>query len=472
MKTETSSTYTVTKKKGMNPTLKWILIGVGLLLVFVLLAQTLGSKDDTGTKVAVEKTTKRTIIETVNASGKVWPEVEVKVSPDISGEIVELTVAEGDSVRKGQLLARIYGDIYSSQRDQASSQVTQSQATVANSAANLQALKAQLDQDRISYNRNKDLYDQKVISKAEFEQFEVKLRTSEAQYNAAQQNIRGLQAGVRSSYTQLEMANKNLRRATIVAPMDGVVSMLNVKKGERVVGTGQMAGTEILRVADLKVMEVRVDVGENDVVKVSIGDSADVLIDAYNNRKFKGIVTQIASSTNKTGGTQMATNDVTNYEVHIRLDPSSYADLFDPAKPKKFPFRPGMNASADIKTRRVTDVIAVPITSVAARVKGSDQNIDEKKKEKKKKDGEETDEEAVSVAAADELEEVVYVVKKDGTVEKRVVKTGIQDINYIEVLTGLQAGEEVVSAPYNAISKTLRSGKKVTVVPKDKLFDK
>jgi HlyD family secretion protein len=471
MKTETSSAYTVTKKKGMNPTLKWVLIGVGLLLVFVVLAKAFGSNKETGVKVAVEKTAKRTIIETVNASGKVWPEVEVKVSPDISGEIVELTVAEGDSVRKGQLLARIYGDIYSSQRDQAASEVAQSQATVANSAANLQALKAQLDQDRTSYNRNKDLYDQKVISKAELEQFEVKLRTSEAQYNAAQQNIRGLQAGVQGRYTQLAMANKNLRRATIVAPMDGVVSMLNVKKGERVVGTGQMAGTEILRVADLKVMEVRVDVGENDVVKVSIGDSADVLIDAYNNRKFKGIVTQIASSTNKTGGGQAATNDVTNYEVHIRLDRSSYADLIDPAKPKKFPFRPGMNASADIKTRRVTNVIAVPITSVAARVKGSDQNIDEKKKEKKK-DGEETEEDATSVAAADELEEVVYVVKKDGTVEKRVVKTGIQDISYIEILTGLQDGEDVVSAPYNAISKTLRSGKKVTVVPKDKLFDK
>jgi HlyD family secretion protein len=471
MKTETSSTYTVTKKKGMSPTLKWVLIGVGLLLVFVVLAKAFGSNKETGVRVSVEKTAKRTIIETVNASGKVWPEVEVKVSPDISGEIVELTVAEGDSVRKGQLLARIYGDVYSSQRDQAAAEVAQSQATVANSAASIQALKAQLDQDRINYNRNKDLYDQKVISKAELEQYEVKLRTSEAQYNAAQQNIRGLRAGVQSSYTRLTMANKNLGRATIVAPMDGVVSMLNVKKGERVVGTGQMAGTEILRVADLKVMEVRVDVGENDVVKVSIGDSADVLIDAYNNRKFKGIVTQIASSTNKTGGTQMATNDVTNYEVHIRLDRSSYADLIDPARPKKFPFRPGMNASADIKTRRVENVVAVPITSVAARVKGSDQNIDEKKKEKKK-DGEENEEDAASVAAADELEEVVYVVKKDGTVEKRVVKTGIQDINYIEILSGLQPGEDVVSAPYNAISKTLRTGKKVTVVQKDKLFDK
>jgi HlyD family secretion protein len=452
----------------MNKTLKWILIGVAAILVIVIILKVAAGPSDTGVKVAVEKSSRRTIIETVNASGKVYPEVEVKVSPDISGEITELTVNEGDSVRKGQILARIYADVYSSQRDQAAAMVAQSQATVANSSASIQALKATMDQDRIAYNRNKDLYNDKVISKAEFEQFEVKLRTSEAQYRAALQNIRGLQAGVQSSRTQLTMANKNLGRATIVSPMNGIVSMLNVKKGERVVGTAQMAGTEMLRVADMNVIEVRVDVGENDVVKVKVGDSADVLIDAYNNRKFKGVVTQIASSTNKSGSGLSAT-DVTNYEVHIRLDRSSYVDLMTGGN--RLPFRPGMNASADIKTRREDNVIAVPITSVAARVKGSDQNLEEKKKETKKETDDATDE-TPSVAAADDLEEVTYVVKKDGTVEKRVVKTGIQDINYIQILSGLQPGEEVVSAPYTAISKTLRSGKKVTVVPKEKLFDK
>ncbi|MDB5251297.1 MAG: transporter [Flaviaesturariibacter sp.] len=453
----------------MNKTLKWVLIIAGVLLLVVIIAKVAGGPSDTGTKVAVEKVSRRTIVETVNASGKVYPEVEVKVSPDISGEITELTVAEGDSVRKGQILARIYADVYSSQRDQASAQVAQSQAGVANSAASLTALQAQLNQDRVSYNRNKDLYDQKVISKSELEQYEVKLRTSEAQYNAAQQNIRGLQAGVQSTRTQLVMANKNLGRATIVAPMDGIVSLLNVKKGERVVGTAQMAGTEMLRVANMNSLEVRVDVGENDVVKVSVGDSADVQVDAYNNRKFHGVVTQIASSTKSATA---AANDVTNYEVHIRLDPSSYADLLDPAKPRKFPFRPGMNASADIKTRRIDNTLAVPIASVAARVKGSDKNVDEAKKEKKKDEEANTEEsDALAAAAGDDLEEVAFVVKTDGTVEKRVVKTGIQDINNIEILSGLKAGEQVVSAPYNAISKTLRSGKKVTVVAKDKLFE-
>jgi HlyD family secretion protein len=265
------------------------------------------------------------------------------------------------------------------------------------------------------------------------------------------------------------MANKNLGRATLVAPMSGVISMLNVKKGERVVGTAQMAGTEMMRVADMSALEVRVDVGENDIVKIGIGDSADVEVDAYNNRKFKGIVTQIASSTKGGGLAAQATNDVTNYEVHIRLDPSSYTDLMDPSKPKKFPFRPGMNASADIKTKRKDGVVAVPITSVAARVKGSDQNLDEKKKETNKDSDENTDDQS---SVNDGLEEVIFIVKPDGKVEKKIVTTGIQDINYIEVLTGLTGNEEVVSAPYNAISKTLRQGTKVTVVPKDKLFEK
>ncbi|ANE52485.1 efflux RND transporter periplasmic adaptor subunit [Flavisolibacter tropicus] len=453
----------------MNKTVKWILIGVGGVVALLAIMKFTAGASDSGVKVAVEKAAKRTIVETVNASGKVYPEIEVKVSPDISGEIVDLTVQEGDSVRKGQVLARIYADIYSSQRDQAAAQVSQSQASVANSSAALESLRAQLEQDQQAYTRNKQLFDEKVISKSEFEQYETKLRSSQAQFNAAQQNIRALQAGALSTSTQLQMANKNLGRATIVAPMSGVISMLNVKKGERVVGTAQMAGTEMMRVADMATMEVRVDVGENDIVKISIGDEADVQVDAYNNRKFKGQVTQIASST-KTGTAAVTSNDVTNYEVHIRLDPSSYADLMEPGKSKKFPFRPGMNASADIKTKRKENVIAVPITSVAARIKGSDKNIDQKKKEAKRgKD--ESEEDAVDNAVSDELEEVVFLVK-EGKVEKKVVKTGIQDINYIEITSGLSGNEEIVIAPYNAVSKTLKSGTKVKVVEKDKLFER
>jgi HlyD family secretion protein len=450
----------------MNKSLKWVLIIVGILAVLFVGAKMLGGSSKTGTKITAEKSKKRTIIETVNASGKVYPEVEVKISPDISGEIVELNVQEGDSVKKGQVLARIYADIYSSQRDEAAARVTQSQATVANSEANLNALKAQLDQAKLTYDRYKGLHDEKVISDAEFEQYQTQYRTAQSQYNAAQQNIRSLRAATQSTRTSLEAANKNLGRTVLVSPMNGVISSLSVKKGERVAGNSFALGTEMMRVAEMDVMEVRVDVGENDIVKVSIGDSADIEVEAYNNRKFRGIVTQIASST-KTA--QTATGDVTNYEVRIRIDPSSYNDLIDPSKPKKFPFRPGMNASADIKTKRKDNVVSVPIAAVAARVKGSDKSVADEKKEKEK--GKDPNAEEVNISG-DELEEVVFVIKQDGTVEKRTVTTGIQDMNFIEITTGLKEGEQIVTAPFDAVNKTMKSGDKVNIVTKDKLFQK
>jgi HlyD family secretion protein len=279
---------------------------------------------------------------------------------------------------------------------------------------------------------------------------------------------------VQSAQASLIRANKDLSRTTLTAPMNGVISSLSVKKGERVAGNSFNVGTEMMRVADMNVMEVRVDVGENDIVKVNIGDSADVEVDAYNNRKFKGIVTQIAASTASGGSTlNSSSNDVTNYEVRIRLNPESYKDLFDAKNPRKFIFRPGMNASADIKTKRHDNVLAVPINSVSARVKGSDKSIEDKKKEQKKEKPDQDDPNNNNTAVANnELEEVVFVLQKDGKVKKRIVKTGIQDINYIEILRGLNAGDEIVTGPYNAVSKTLKDGNKVKVVPKDKLFEK
>jgi len=451
----------------MKKSLKWILIIVGVLAVLFVGAKMLGGSSKTGTKVTAEKAQSRTIIETVNASGKVYPEVEVKISPDISGEITELNVQEGDSVKKGQVLARIYADIYSSQRDEAAARVTQSQATVANSEASLTALKAQLDQAKATYDRNKDLYDEKVISKAEFEQYETQYRTAQSQYSAAQQNIRSLRAATQSTQTSLVAANKNLGRTTLVSPMNGVISSLSVKKGERVSGNSFTVGTEMMRVAEMSIMEVRVDVGENDIVKITIGDSADVEVEAYNNRKFKGVVTQIASST-KTNSTATS-GDVTNYEVRIRIDFGSYRDLLDPSKPKRFPFRPGMNASADIKTKRKDNVVSVPIAAVAARVKGSDKSVADEKKEKEKNKSDNTEEVNIS---GDDIEEVVFVIKQEGTVEKRTVTTGIQDMNFIEITTGLKEGEQIVTAPFDAVNKTMKSGDKVNVVPKEKLFQK
>ncbi|MBL7748006.1 MAG: efflux RND transporter periplasmic adaptor subunit, partial [Chitinophagaceae bacterium] len=393
-------------------------------------------------------------------------EIEVKISPDISGQITELNVEEGDTVRKGEVLARIYADIYALQRDEAASRVNQSVATVDNSKAALESLKSNLDLAKQNYDRNKTLYDQKVISKAELDLIENTLRSAQATYNAALQNIRGLQANVQSTQTGLSKANKDLSRTTIVAPMDGVISSLKVKKGESVAGSSFNVGTEMMTVSDMSGIEVRVDVGENDIVKISIGDSADVEVDAYNNRKFKGVVTKIASST-KSSSALTSANDVTNYEVRIKLDAATYKDLTN----KTFPFRPGMNASADIKTKRVDNVLAVPIAAVNARVKGSDMNMADKKKEdNESKGGEEND--IVAVSDDNELEEVVFVLQADGTVKKAVVKSGIQDINYIEILSGIKAGDEVVIGPYIAISKNLKDGMKVKVVPKDKLFNK
>jgi HlyD family secretion protein len=456
----------------MNKTVKWVLIGLLAVIALLVVYKLVKGKEEAGTKITAEKAAKRMIIETVNASGKVYPEVEVKISPDISGEVVELNVAEGDSVKRGQVLARIFADIYALQRDEASSRVNQSQAVVDNSKAALEALKANLDLAKQNYDRNKKLFDDKVISRAELENYETTYKSAQANYNAGNQNIKGLQAGVRTAQTGLSSANKNLGRTTLVAPMDGVISSLIIKKGERVAGNSFSIGTEMMRVADLSVMEVRVDVGENDVVKVNIGDSADVEVDAYNNRKFKGIVTQIASSTKGGAQAALASTDVTQYEVRIRLDRESYLDLIDPTKPRKFPFRPGMNASADIKTKRHENVLAVPINAVTTRVIGSDKTIADKKKEEKAKLDAAGNQDETAVVDSDELEEIVFVVTKEGKVKKAVVKTDIQDINYIEIRSGLNEGDEVVTGPYNAISKTLKEGAAVKVVPKDKLFEK
>jgi HlyD family secretion protein len=457
----------------MSKTVKWILIILGILIVILIIGKLFAGSGDEGVKVSTEKAAKRTIIETVNASGKVYPEVEVKISPDISGEITELNVKEGDSVRKGQVLARIYADIYATQRDQAAAAVNQQQALTANSQAQLESLKATMDQAQKTYERQKKLLQDKVISKAEFEQAETAYLSAKANYEATTQAILGNKASVQSAQASLTRANKDLGRTTLTSPMNGVISSLSVKKGERVAGNSFNIGTEMMRVADMSVMEVRVNVGENDIVKVNLGDSADVEVDAYNNRKFKGIVTQIASSTaTSSSSLQAATsNDVTNYEVRIRLNRDSYKDLIDPNNPRKFIFRPGMNASADIKTKKHDNSLAVPINAVAARIKGSDKSIEEKKKEvQKNKPGD--DQKDNNSVSSDELEEVVFVLQKDGKVKKTIVKTGIQDVNYIEILNGLNSDDEVVTGPYNAISKTLKDGNKVKVVPKEKLFEK
>jgi HlyD family secretion protein len=455
---------------------RWIWIGAILLLLIITLlglkqAGVIGKEEST--KVSVEKVVKRSITEVVTASGKVYPEIEVKISPDISGEIVELTVQEGDSVQKGQLLARIYADIYATQRDQAAAGVTQQMAQVQNASASLESFKARLEQTERQYKRQKQLFDDKVISRLEFEQAESAYLTAKADYAAAQQSIRSGQAGVQSAQASLSRAQKDLGRTSVLAPMNGVVSLLNVKKGERVVGNSMMAGTEMMRVADMRVIEVRVDVGENDIPKVKIGDTAVVEVDAYSKRKFTGIVTQIASTNRGVGGTtQVSSTDVTNYEVRIRLDPSSYQDLFNPNRPKSFPFRPGMSASADIQTKTHANVLSVPINAVTTRDKSDTGKaaIDEKKI-KKEEPANNNNNQGEPKGDVEDMEEVIFVLQADGTVKRIKVRTDIQDMSHIEVLSGVKEGDEVVTGPYTVVSKLLREGMKVKVVPKEQLFE-
>jgi HlyD family secretion protein len=458
----------------MNKTVKWIIISLVLLIIGLVLLRATGVLGkDQGILVTAEKASSRTIVQTVNASGKVYPEVEVKMSPDISGEIVELNVNEGDSVKKGQVLARIYGDIYATQRDQAAAIVNQQQAQLANSRESIGAMQAQLDQAKKTYDMQKELYDEKIISASEFNTAEASYKSALANFNAAREGITASQAGVQSAKAALAKADKDISLATLVSPMEGVVDLLSVKKGERVVGSSMMAGTDMMRIADLSKIEVRVDVGENDIPKVRLGDSATIEVDAYNNRKFSGVVTKIASSNNGAATqSESATTstDVTNYKVYIRLDPASYKNLIDPKRPKAFPFRPGMSASADIQTITKTNVLSIPINAVTIREKNDSTG---NAKLQSPATGDHGDAAASTPNTGDnDQDEVVFIIQPDGTVKKQIVTTGIQDMNDIEITSGLNAGDEVVSGPYEVVSKTLKNKDKVKKVAKSELFDK
>ncbi|MEN9963906.1 MAG: hypothetical protein RL582_1001 [Bacteroidota bacterium] len=448
----------------MNKKTKWILFSAILLVVAVIVMAKLGvfGKEE-GIKVTAENAEKRTIIEVVNASGKVYPEIEVKISPDISGEITELYVQEGDTVKAGQLLARIYADIYTIQRDQANFGVEQSRSQVGNAKASLEALQAQMDQAQKSYDMQLALYKDKVISKNEFNAAEAAIKSAKANYDAGVQSIKGVSASVQSAQATLNRANKDLGRTAITAPMDGVVSLLNVKKGEKVAGNSFNIGTEMLRIANMDKIEVRVDVGENDIPKVKLGDSAVVTIDAYGDKKFKGVVTQIASS--NTGASASAlgavSNDVTQYKVYIRLLKESYIDMIGKGS---FPFRPGMSASADIQTLTKKDVISVPINSVTVR-------DPEMEKNKKDKDADEEKKASTIAAELSEPEVILFVLDKNGIARKKKVTTGIQDTKYIEILGGLDNGEKVVTGPYETVSKTLMDSTQVQVVDRKALFE-
>ena len=347
----------------------WTKVGIGAVVLIVILTIAkmkgcLGNTDET--KVTVEVIAKHDIIEIVSANGKVQPEVELKMSADVSGEIVELYVKEGDVVKKGTLLCKINPEIYISSMDRANAAVNAARSSSESSKSRLEQAKSQLKQSELNYNRNKKLFDESVISSADFETAKSNYEVAKAEVDAATQSVSGAIFNINSSQASLKEANENLNKTNIYAPVDGTVSKLSKEKGERVVGTNMMEGTEILRLANLNEMEVSVDVSENDIVRVSLGDTADVEIDAYIGKKFKGIVTEVANSANSSASSSI-TDQVTNFTVKVRILRESYQDLLAGKSLTYSPFRPGMSASVEIRTRREYNVLAIPIQSVTTR---------------------------------------------------------------------------------------------------------
>ncbi|MFD1603891.1 efflux RND transporter periplasmic adaptor subunit [Flavobacterium artemisiae] len=413
----------------------YFLVGsvVALILVLVLLKKNnvLGNNDE-GKEVEIAKVTASTIVETVSATGKIQPEIEVKIASMVSGEIIALNVKEGQVVKKGDLLVKINPDLYTSGLER-------SVANLAGTKAGLTQSDASFKEAKANYDRNKTLYDKGVISKSDWDKAISAYEVAKATKQSAYFNVQSASASVTE-------ARDNLGRTTIYSPADGTISVLNVELGERVLGTQQMAGTELLRVANLNNMEVEVDVNENDIVKIKIGDEANVEVDAYLKKKFKGIVTSISNS----ASTTLTSDQVTNFKVKVRILKESYQDLLE-GKPAAYsPFRPGMTATVDIITTTKTNVLAVPISSVV--VKSDTTAVKDFKVE---------DPNEKKVAPKNDKKFECVFVKSGDKAKIRVIKTGIQDDTNIEVTSGLKAGDVVITGPYTTVSKDLNSGDKV-----------
>lgn len=438
-------------------------IAVIALIVLVVMKKNGALGKDNTIKVSIEQVKLRNIIETVTANGKIQPEKDIKVSPFISGEIVELTVKEGDQVEMGQLLAKIDPEMYQTAYDRAEASMNSIKADMARAKASLAQAEADFLQNRLDFERNQKLWEKQVISDAEFERIEAAYEMSKSSVDAAEETYKASEFQVKSSKASLREARENLTRTAVFAPQDGTVSLLSVEKGERVQGASQFsAGTELMRIANLNNMEVHVEVNENDIVRVSIGDTAIIEVDAYLKDKFKGIVTEIATSANTLG---TSADQVTNFDVKVRMLSQSYKHLVD-GKPAGFsPFRPGMSASVDIQTEHRINVPSVEIAAVTTRddTTGRIKSSYEKFKEEKEENPNENQEK--------EIKEYVFAYE-DGKAVMYEVKTGIQDNKYIEILSGLEEGQELINGPYSAVSKDLKNNDKVEKTDKDKLFEK
>ncbi|SIN72202.1 efflux RND transporter periplasmic adaptor subunit [Algoriphagus halophilus] len=421
--------------KKSNKLLYYLLGAVGLIIVFAIIGRSagwIGGAKEIEVEFAQAKKTQ--IIEKVSASGEIQPEVEVKLSPDVAGEIIELNVIEGDSVAEGKLLVKIRPDNFISALDRSKANLNQQMANLSQARASLQRSEAQFTQAELNFNRQKTLFEQKAISEADFETAQANYITAQKDLEAAKQNVIASEFIVKSSQATVNEAAENLRLTNVYSPVDGIVSNLLVEKGERVVGTQQMAGTEMLTIADLSKMEVRVDVNENDIIRLSMGDTTIIDVDSYSStgKKFKGVVTSIANTAN----TKASADAVTEFKVKIRILNSSYQDLV--AEGKKYPFRPGMTASVDIITTSKNNTLSVPLSAVTTR----DNKVD-------------------TLAGGTTKPKELVFVSENGVAKLKEIKTGISDFENIEVLEGISEGEEIISGPYFVVSKQLKEGDKV-----------
>jgi HlyD family secretion protein len=424
------------------------IVGVIVVLIVVLIvAKKKGLLGETGDAMEVEisKVELVDITETVSSSGKIKPEVEVKIAPEVSGEIIKLPIKEGQEVTKGQLLVEINPDIYESS-------VNRADASLQSSKSAYQQSKARLIESKQEYKRNKKLYKNGTIAQSEWDK-------SKANYEVAKLQVESAKYQVSSSEATLREAQDNLARTKIFSPMDGTISKLNVEQGERVVGTQQMAGTELLRVANLNDMEAEVDVNENDIIKVKLGDETDIEVDAFLNKIFKGVVTEIANSA-ETAGT--SADQVTNFKVKVKILKESYKEVAEEMELKYSPFRPGMTATVDIKTRNKKGIVGVPISAVTTRsdtTSISNKNKKSSKKKDKLEDGEGSEDE--KVISKKDIFECVFVIDSLGKSKIRVVETGIQDDENIQITKGLKEGDEIITGPYIMVSRTLKPGMNV-----------
>lgn len=436
------------KKKKSNKVL-YILVGlVVVLVVFAIIGKSAGWIGKTKEiEVELTEASKKRIVETVSASGMIQPVYEVKISPDVPGEIIELNVEEGDSVQRGELLIRLKPDIYESALERVQANLNQQKANLADASARVARAQAQLIRSENDYKRNKDLNDQNVISDADFELSEANYKVALQDLESAKESQKAAQYIVKSAEASVKEARENLGFTSIRAPISGIVSKLDVELGERVVGTAQMTGTEMLRIADLTKMEARVDVNENDIIRVSEGDTADIDVDSYSHtgKKFKGVVTNIANTAND----KTSPDAVTEFEVRIRILNSSYEDLLEDRKLVS-PFRPGMTTSVDITTEVKDGILTIPLAAVTTRNPNEPKSGEE---------GEETQAETTETdqKETDEAVEVVFLYN-EGVAKMIEVETGISDFDNIEILKGVEEGDKVISGPFIAVSKRLKDG--------------